>query len=348
VRRRLAAPRAPVPEGGDPLPRLVCALGPDTAGDLLAGLIGGATGRLDLAVYEAGPSYAGLIAAAAERGARVRLLLDGHAGANATTARRLAGCGAEVRVWSHRPGAEGHWKLITAGTATLAVGSGNLISRDAPHPGGRPGTREWWLLVEDAPRLAARARAAQDAAWAVAGPPPAAWTGAAAAAAPPVGVPRPTLPALELAVAEAALELAVGGTAVAALLVRHLAAAGGRALCTVPYAHPHVRAVATLLDALAGAAARGADARLLLGAVPEPADLAGLRSRGLEVRVMDPARSTTGHAKGAVVDGVVVAGSANWSGAGLGANLEAALAVDHPAAAGYYAAAFDRDWAASG
>jgi phosphatidylserine/phosphatidylglycerophosphate/cardiolipin synthase-like enzyme len=45
---------------------------------------------------------------------------------------------------------------------------------------------------------------------------------------------------------------------------------------------------------------------------------------------------------------VVVAGSSNWSGAGLGANLEAALAVDHPAAAGYYAAAFDRDWAASG
>jgi phosphatidylserine/phosphatidylglycerophosphate/cardiolipin synthase-like enzyme len=60
------------------------------------------------------------------------------------------------------------------------------------------------------------------------------------------------------------------------------------------------------------------------------------------------ARSTPGHATGAVVDGVVVAGSANWSGAGLGANLEAALAVDHPAAAGYYAAAFDRDWAASG
>ncbi len=330
-----------------PLPRLVCALGPDTAGDLLAGLIGGAAGRLDLAVYEAGPSYAGLIAAAAGRGARVRLLLDGHAGANATTARRLAGTGVTVRVWPHRPGAEAHWKLLRAGAGTVAVGSGKLISRDAPHPGGRPGTREWWLIVEDAPGLAACASDAVEAAWAAAGPPPAAWTAPATAAAPPVGVPHPTVAALELAVSETALELATGGAEVAALLGRHLAGADGRALCTVPYVHPHARAVAGLLDALAAAAGRGADARLLLGAVPEPADLAGLRARGIEVRVMDPSRSTTGHAKGAVIDGVVVAGSANWSAAGLGASLEAALAVDHPAAAGYYAAAFDRDWAAA-
>jgi hypothetical protein len=345
---RAAGSRAPVRTGGDPLPRLVCALGPDTAGELLAGLIGGARGGLDLAVYEAGPSYAGLIAAAAGAGARVRLLLDGHAGANATTARRLAGSGVAVRVWPHRAGAEAHWKLLRAGTAAVAVGSGNLISRDAPHPGGRPGTREWWLAVDGAPGVAARAGAAIGAAWAAAGPPPAAWTGPAAAAAPPVGVPRPTVAPLELAIAETALELATGGAAVAALLGRHLAGVGDRALCTVPYAHPHVRAVAGLLDALATAAGRGADVRLLLGAVPEPTDLAGLRARGIEVRVMDPSRSTTGHAKGAVVDGVVVAGSANWSAAGLGANLEAALAVDHPAAAGYYAAAFERDWAASG
>jgi phosphatidylserine/phosphatidylglycerophosphate/cardiolipin synthase-like enzyme len=332
----------------DVMPRLVCALGPDTAGDRLAGLIRGAAGALELAVYEVGPAYAGLISAAAARGARVRLLLDGHAGANATTARLLAGGGVELRVWARRPGAEAHWKLVTAGAGTVAVGSGNLISRDAPHdPAGRPGTREWWLIVEDAPSLAARARAAQHAAWCEAGPPPPAWTGPAAAEAPPVALPRPLVPALELAVDEAALELVTGGAAVAALLGRRLATVHGRALCTVPYVHPHVRTVAGLLDGLAAAARRGADARLLLGAVPEPADLGAVRSHGFEVRVMDPSRSTTGHAKGAVLDGAVVAGSANWSGAGLGANLEAALAVDHPAAAGYYAAAFERDWTAS-
>ena len=330
------------------MPRLTCALGPDSAGDLLAGLCGGASGALDIAVYEIGPSYASLIAAAASRGVRVRLLVDAHAGANAASARLLAGRGAaEVRVWAHRP-AEAHWKLICAGDATVAAGSGNLIARDAPHPAvGRPGTREWWLAVDGDPALAACARAALEAAWGEAGPVPAAWAGAVAAA-PPVGVPRPAVPALELEVDPGTLELVTGGRAVAGVLEARLREVRRRALVTVPYVHPHVPAVATLLGGLAAAAGRGCDARLLLGALPEPADLAALTRLGLAVRVMDPARSTTGHAKGAVLDGAVIAGSANWSGAGLGANLEVALAVDAPAAAGYYAAAFDRDWAASG
>jgi phosphatidylserine/phosphatidylglycerophosphate/cardiolipin synthase-like enzyme len=155
------------------------------------------------------------------------------------------------------------------------------------------------------------------------------------------------VPSLELSVEASALELVTGGRAVAALVTSRLAAVRRRALVTVPYVHPHVAGVAVLLGALAAVARRGADARLLLGAVPEPADLSTLRRLGIAVRVMDPVRSTTGHAKGAVLDGTVVAGSANWSGAGLGVNLEAALAVDHPDAAGYYAAAYERDWAAA-
>jgi phosphatidylserine/phosphatidylglycerophosphate/cardiolipin synthase-like enzyme len=330
------------------MPRLTCALGPDSAGDLLRSLLDGASSSLDLAVYEVGPSYAPLVAAAADRGARVRVLLDGHAGANAACARLLAGCGAEVRVWTRRP-AEAHWKVICAGEATLAAGSGNLIARDAPHPAaGRAGTREWWLAVEGARAPVACARAALEAAWGEAEPPPGGWIGAVAAEAPPVGVPRPSVPALELEVDASAVELVTGGRAVASLLASRLAAVRHRALVTVPYVHAHVAAVAALLGALAAVARRGADARLLLGAVPEPEDLPALRRLGIAVRVMDPARSTTGHAKGAVLDGVVVAGSANWSRAGLGDNLEAALAVDHPDAAAYYASAFDRDWSASG
>jgi cardiolipin synthase A/B len=164
---------------------------------------------------------------------------------------------------------------------------------------------------------------------------------------PPVGVPHPLVAPLDLAVEERALDLVTGGAGVAALLGGRLGAARHRALCTVPYVHAGVPAVAALLDALAAASERGADARLLLGSVPAPGELAGLRARGLAVRVMDPARSTTGHAKGAVVDAAAVVGSANWSRAGLGANLEAAIAVDHAAAADYYAAAFERDWAVS-
>src|SRR5438270_6375361 len=124
--RSLASHDNPAVNMGAVMPRLTCALGPDSAGDLLAGIIGGASDALDLAVYEVGPSYAGPLAAAASRGVRVRLLVDGHAGANAASARLLAGCGAEVRVWARRP-AEAHWKLLVAGDATLAVGSGNLI-----------------------------------------------------------------------------------------------------------------------------------------------------------------------------------------------------------------------------
>jgi phosphatidylserine/phosphatidylglycerophosphate/cardiolipin synthase-like enzyme len=45
-----------------------------------------------------------------------------------------------------------------------------------------------------------------------------------------------------------------------------------------------------------------------------------------------------------VADGSVIVSSANWSDAGLGANWEAALHVDHPGAAAYYAAAWRRDW----
>ncbi len=65
------------------------------------------------------------------------------------------------------------------------------------------------------------------------------------------------------------------------------------------------------------------------------------------VRSMDPAGSTSGHAKGAIVDGCALVSSANWSSAGLGGNWEAALHIEHPGAAEYYAAAWHRDWATS-
>jgi phosphatidylserine/phosphatidylglycerophosphate/cardiolipin synthase-like enzyme len=59
---------------------------------------------------------------------------------------------------------------------------------------------------------------------------------------------------------------------------------------------------------------------------------------------MDPTRSTTGHAKGAVVDSTVLLGSANWSAAGMRSAWEAALVLDEPAAADYYGEALLRDW----
>jgi phosphatidylserine/phosphatidylglycerophosphate/cardiolipin synthase-like enzyme len=95
---------------------------------------------------------------------------------------------------------------------------------------------------------------------------------------------------------------------------------------------------------MASASARGVSCALLLGEVPDRGDAALLRSLSFEVRTMYPARSTTGHAKGIVADGSVLVSSANWSSPGLGGNWEAALRIDDPGAAAYYAAAWRRDW----
>lgn len=325
--------------------RCVLALGPDSAGGMLAALIEGAAQRIDAAVYEVGPSYAAQLARAERRGAAVRLLLDAHAGANATSVRLLHGTGVACRLLGGHPGVEAHWKLLVVDADTVAVGSGNLIHRDAPEP-GHAGTREWWAAVTGAPALLRQAGEAFRAAWRVAEPPPLAWRRAVAVApaAPPVGIPQPAVPALELDLPDPALGLHVGGAAIAAALQARVDAARGRVLAIVPYAHARVPSVCTLLDALDAARARGADVRLLLGTPPDPRDAVALRGRSFATRVMDPARSTTGHAKGLVADGTAVLGSANWSGAGLGGNREAALALDDPRAAGWLAAALDRDW----
>jgi phosphatidylserine/phosphatidylglycerophosphate/cardiolipin synthase-like enzyme len=78
--------------------------------------------------------------------------------------------------------------------------------------------------------------------------------------------------------------------------------------------------------------------------MPDPRDVVHLAALEFPVRRMDPARSTSGHAKGMVADGAVIVSSANWSEAGLGGNWEVAMRVEHPAAAAYYAAAWRRDW----
>ena len=332
--------------------RVVCALGPDSAGTLVTDLIDSAQVRLDAAIYEVGPSYARVLAAAAAGGVALRVLLDAHAGANASSARRLArGCG-RCRFLGGHPGSQAHWKLLVADANQVAVGTGNLIRRDAPLnpiPPGRPedanpGTREWWAIVHGAPMLLRQATEVFETAWHEASAPPSAW--AAAVAQPPaIGVPRPLAAPLELDVGDDRLELLSGGAAIGALLAATLERARTHFLCTVPYVHCATRPVRALLEALAAAAGRGVDVRLLLGTPPVPEDAEALAElRALSIRVMDPLRSTTGHAKGVVVDGAVIITSANWSAAGLGGNREAALVIEDHWAASYYADAHTRDW----
>ncbi|MDQ6857141.1 MAG: phospholipase D-like domain-containing protein [Candidatus Dormibacteraeota bacterium] len=339
--------------------RLVCALGPDSAGTLLHRFVRSSTARLDVAVYEAGPSYGWMFPLAVERGVRVRLLLDGHGGANRGCLEELraaAARGVDVpcRVRRHDGLREAHWKLLVADSDSLAVGTGNLIERDAPAdrrgllpPSATPlaGTREWWAFVEAAPTLAASARSRITAAWREATPPPPVWAMERAPDVPPVGAPQPSVAPLEIEISPRRLQLATDARAVRTAIEGLLEPSSRRCLLTVPYIHTWAHEVRPLLQRLMELRLEGADVRVLLGVVPADGDAATLRDRGLPARVMDPRRCTTGHAKGLVVDNSALVMSSNWSAAGLGTSLEAGLRIDNAAAAAYYAEAFERDWA---
>ncbi len=342
---------------GDAMSAVTCALGPDSAGTVLMRLLGRARRSIDAAVYEVGPSYRWALVRAAERGLRVRLVLDAHVSdGNAATARALIDSGAECRVAG--VGADtAHGKLLIV-DSTVAVGTGNLIWRDAPRdhhlrvpPAGTPlaGTREWWVTAARASGLRRAALDAFDAHWSTATPPPPSWAAAAAPVdqhptVPAIGTPLPQVPPRILCARSHHLGLVIGGAAVGRTIATMVAAARRQVLVTVPYARPEALPVGGVLDGMALASSRGVACALLIGGVPDLTDARKLASLPFPVRRMDPARSTSGHAKGMVADGAVLVSSANWSMTGLGGNWEAGLRIDHPAAAAYYAAAWRRDW----
>ena len=330
---------------------LTCALGPDSAGTVLTRLLREATTSIDAAVYEVGPAYRWAFAAASRRGVRVRLLLDHHASdGNALTAARLIESGGECRV--PVSGVHAHAKLLLVDGDRVAVGTGNLIWRDAPrHPPGPvalpgrllAGTREWWSVVSGGGDLGGAALRRFEAEWTRAGPPPAQWAQARAAAAPPVGVPRPQVEPLHVDLLPSSLRLQLGGAAIAGALEGLITGALRQALVVVPYVSADAAAPRALVQAMARARAHGVDARLLLGQPPR-GPLGDIGRLGVAIRFMDPLRSTVGHAKGLVADGIVVVSSANWSRQGLGPAFEAALQVEHAGAAAYFADAWSRDW----
>jgi phosphatidylserine/phosphatidylglycerophosphate/cardiolipin synthase-like enzyme len=337
---------------------LTCALGPDSAGTLLHRFLASATTRLDVAVYEAGPAYAWAFPRAVGRGVKVRLLLDGHGGANRGCIEELRAAAARgtvvpCRLRRHEGAREAHWKILVADVDRLAVGTGNLIERDAPadHHGRLPpdappqaGTREWWAFVDGASTMALAARSRIGAVWRESTVPPPVWALEQAAAVPPVGAPWPSVPPLEVEIGPRRLQLAVEARAVRLAIEAILESAGQRCLVVVPYMHTWAHEVRPLLERLAQARRRGLDVRVLLGQEPAGGDAATLRERGVPARVMDPVRCTTGHAKGLVVDSSVLVMSSNWSAAGLGTSIECGLRIDHPAAADYFGEAFERDW----
>lgn len=114
-------------------------------------------------------------------------------------------------------------------------------------------------------------------------------------------------------------------------------------------------AVRYLLHALAEAAHRGADVRVLLSelivARPFPIDLNEpparfLRNRGVAVRRQPARLKTQMHAKAMVVDDdIVIAGGHNWTPGAFALNTEASLAVRSEECATQVAGRFDTLWA---
>jgi hypothetical protein len=339
--------------------RLTCALGPDSAGTLLHRFLADATTRLDVAVYEAGPSYGWAFPRAVERGVSVRLLLDGHGGANRGCLEELEAAAAQgnevpCRMYRHRGPREAHWKLLVADSDRVALGTGNLIARDAPadRHGRLPpvcaplaGTREWWVFADGAPTLAATARSRVTAAWREGSPPPRLWALERVPEVPPVGAPQPRVAPLEVEVSPRRLHLLTEARSIRAAIEALMAPSLRRCLVVLPYIHTWAHEVRPILDRLGELRHEGADVRVLLGMEPAGGDAATLRDRGVPSRVMNPERCTTGHAKGMVLDNTAVVMSANWSAGGLGASLESALRIDDAAAAEYFAQSVERDWA---
>lgn len=338
------------------MPELICALGPDNAGTIITGLMRRARASLDVAMYEIGPSYAWALAAAAKRGVRVRVVLDGHpTDGNAGTAAAVRASGGSCRVLD-RTHAAGHWKLLVLDGRQVATGTGNLVWRDAPRdargrlpPAAPPlrGTREWWVVTDDAD-AATSGLIAFETAWDSSRQPPRAWRGVHHAAAyGAVGAPAPQVEPRLIGADPGAIRLLIGGLSLGVAIRDAIDSAQSRVLITTPYIRSRAPAVRSIFSAARASAIRGADVRLLLGARPASRDAAYLLATGLPARWMDPATWTRGHAKGVVADSTAIVASANWSHPGLGMNWESGLAVASPAAAAYLAAAWDRDWAAA-
>ncbi|WP_255150314.1 phospholipase D-like domain-containing protein [Halorarius halobius] len=297
--------------------------------------------------------------AAGERGARVRVLVDGApvgglSRIEATRLNRLAAAGIEVRVVGgpRAPYAFHHAKYVVAdGRATV------LTENWKPAGTGGASSRGWGVTLSDRDAvraLAATFREDADAFGAVdwrrfrrgkTFEPSNASRGSYPANIAPVRVPYQNASVL---VAPDNAERAV---------VRRLR----RANESVRVLQMSVGdAGQPFLAATVAAARRGVETRVLLSGAWYAAEenravverlnaLADREGLPLSARLARPrGRFEKVHAKGAVVDDTVLLGSLNWNNHSARENREVVVALRGPRVADYYRRAFDRDWRASG
>ena len=346
---------------------------PDSSHAVLQGLMAGACRRLHLHVYELrSATLADGLAEARRRcpGLDLQVLVDGSP-VGQTAAERHATADALARIeaaggqaWTTRSVRydDHHLKVLVADDA-VAVQSENWVDAGVP-PDPTHGNRGWGVVVHD------RAAADWFAAWLAADR--AAWDterfgldrfdptfqGWPRAPAPRSGAYGPVQPPLRLEGSFTVRPLvAPDHTAdprsdpVAALVegarTRVLAQQldlGTRATNRLGWSTPD-----PYLEALAAAARRGVEVTVVaqgaFGAEPD-GNLEALRTlaeAGAEARTFWREGTAALHNKGTIVDGAVVVGSLNANHHSRSANREAAVVLEGPGVADYYAALFASD-----
>lgn len=283
-----------------------------------AGLVGGASARVLVEMYEFGRTdLEDALVGARGRGVDVRVVYDPSVPQSARAAARLAPRGLPLRAYplDDRRHQIDHVKLLVADGRALVAGMNWGAGSARNHDYGL----ETW-----SPATVERLRAIFEQDWSLAG-----------------GVPGPA---------------AAGAAAAPVFQTAPGAEVRGALLGLLGSARSEVRAeVFVLTDrevlaALAGAHRRGVRVRVLL----DPRQDVNLPSRrlleqaGVEVRWYPAPPGTKLHAKAGLFDsGHLLLGSANWSASGLSVNHELDLETSDPTAARAYATRFEADWSAS-
>ncbi|PSP97746.1 phospholipase [Halobacteriales archaeon QS_1_68_44] len=317
----------PVRTNGGPATTFVLPDAPDRTVETLRQ----ADDRLLLASYTlTSERVADALVAAHDRGATVRVLLDGSpvggmADRQARILDRLAEAGVEVRLLT------GPYARYTHHHPKYAVVDDRaLVLTENFKPAGTGGmsSRGWGVVLEDAAAADSLASLhGADRSWRAA--------------------PQ------DVSVSSASVLVAPDNAADA--VVERIDAADDRVLVQQMTIDGRDN---RLLRAVLRAADRGVTVRVLLSDAhyvaaenTELADWLGRRadSEGwdLEARVDDPDGYEKIHAKGVVVDGTALVGSLNWGRTPQTENREVVVALEGGGAADYYASVFDDDWGGS-
>ena len=283
--------------------------------DATTGLISSAGREVAVEMYEFGRrDLARALADAQRRGARVRVLLDPTVSVSVAIASVLAAGGLPVRFYpvDDKRGQIDHVKVLLADGAALVSGMNWGTGSSRNHDYG---------LVVRAYDEMTRLRAIFEQDWSLA-----------------AGVPLP------LGVTVGPIAQTNPGSEIRTLLEGALARAR-RAISAEVFAFTDQ----ALLSGLCAAVRRGVLVRVLLDP-GQDVNLPGfrqLRRCTVAARWYPAPPGAKLHAKIGLFDGLLVLGSANWSGHGLGVNheLDVSTGASGPVAA--YAARFARDWEAA-